>query len=295
MNCEPGESVGAFLCQGGQLLRAAAIENPRIEARLLLAHAMATSTETLLREPRTAVPPDAVARFRDALERRLAHVPMAHITGRAGFWTLDLEVSAETLIPRPDSETLIEAALAEGIAPTRILDLGTGTGCLLLAALSEFPAAQGVGVDRICGAVALARRNAARNGLGARARFLVGDWAAAVRGSFHLVLSNPPYIEQVAIAGLMPEVSRHEPASALDGGADGLDAYRAILADAPRLLAPGGRLVLELGAGQGPAVSALASGAGLSVRGIRDDLGGVPRALVLVYPEKAVGEKEVSV
>lgn len=293
MTCEPGESVGAFLCQAGQLLRAAAIENPRIAARILLAHAMRTSTETILRDPRAAVPPEAVARFRDGLERRLAHVPMAHIIGHAGFWTLDLEVGAETLIPRPDSESLIEAVMAEGIAPERILDLGTGTGCLLLAALSEFPAAQGVGIDLVPAAAALARRNAEINGLASRAHFMVGDWAAALRGRFDLILSNPPYIERMAIAGLMTEVSRHEPVSALDGGADGLDAYRAILADAPRILAPGGRIVLELGAGQGAAVSALAAAAGLSVRGIRADLGGIPRAIILTNPEKAVGGIEV--
>ena len=180
MNCDPGETVGAFLCQAGQLLRAAAIENPRIEARLLLAHAMDTTTETLLRAPRAEVPPDAVARFRAAMAQRLARVPMAQITGRAGFWTLDLEVSAETLIPRPDSETLIEAVLASGLRPRRILDLGTGTGCLLLAVLSEFPEAEGIGVDLVPGAVALARRNAARNGLAAS--FLAGNWADSLAG-----------------------------------------------------------------------------------------------------------------
>ena len=279
MNCDPGETVGAFLCQAGQLLRAAAIENPRIEARLLLAHAMDTTTETLLRDPRAEVPQDAVARFRAAMAQRLARTPMAQITGRAGFWTLDLEVSAETLIPRPDSETLIEAVLASGLRPRRILDLGTGTGCLLLAVLSEFPEAEGIGVDLVPGAVALARRNAARNGLAAS--FLAGNWADSLAGRFDLILSNPPYIEASAIAALMPEVAVHEPASALDGGPDGLDAYRAILAELPRLLAPNGIAVLELGQGQAEAVLALAAAQGLSQLGLRADLGGIPRAMIL--------------
>lgn len=295
MNCEPGESVGAFLCQAGQLLRAASIENPRIEARMLLAHCMGTTTETLLRDPRAPVPLEAVARFRGVLSQRVAHVPMAYITGHAAFWTLDLEVSAATLIPRPDSETLVEAVLAEGITPSHILDLGTGTGCLLLSALSEFPGARGVGVDLIPEAAALARRNAARNGLAARAAFLAGNWGTALYGPFDLILSNPPYIEGGSIEGLMPEVSQHEPASALDGGSDGLDAYRAILADAGRLMARGGRLILELGAGQAPDVAALARAAGLIVRGTRNDLGGIPRALILVFAEKAVGGTKVPV
>ncbi|MBS7790449.1 peptide chain release factor N(5)-glutamine methyltransferase [Roseococcus sp. SDR] len=290
MTCEPGESVGAFLCQAGQMLRAAAIENPRLEARLLLAHAMSSTTEALLRDPRAAVPPEAVARFRTALDQRLARLPMARILGHAGFWTLDLEVGPETLIPRADSETLIEAVLESGIAPRRILDLGTGTGCLLLAALAEFPAAWGLGLDLRPEAAALAARNAVRNGLSGQAAFVAGDWASAVAGRFDLVLSNPPYIASTAIPGLMPEVAEHEPSSALDGGPDGLDAYRRIIADLPRLLVPGGLAVLELGEGQGMAVSALAGDQGLEVLGLKPDLGGIGRALILKFSEKPVGE-----
>jgi len=292
MMCEPGETVGAFLCQAGQLLRAAAIENPRIEARLLLAHAMDSTTETLLRDPRAEVPPNAVARFRAAMAQRMVHVPMAQITGRAGFWTLDLEVSAETLIPRPDSETLIEAVLASGMRPRRILDLGTGTGCLLLAALSEFPEAEGIGVDLVPGAAGLARRNAARHGL--PARFLAGNWADSLTGRFDLILSNPPYIEASAIAALMPEVALHEPVSALDGGPDGLDAFRAILAELPRLLAPNGLAVLELGINQADPVLALAVERGLSQVSLRADLGGVPRAMILELSQKPVGGMDSS-
>jgi release factor glutamine methyltransferase len=289
MTCEPGESVGAFLCQAGQMLRAAAIENPRLEARLLLAHAMSSTTEALLRDPRAAVPPEAIPRFRAALDQRLARLPMARILGRAGFWTLDLEVGPETLIPRADSETLIEAVLESGLQPSRILDLGTGTGCLLLAALSEFPAAWGLGLDLRPEAAALAARNAARHGLADRAAFTAGDWAMALDGRFDLILSNPPYIERAAIPGLMPEVARHEPASALDGGPDGLDAYRILVCELPRLLGPSGLAVLELGEGQGPAVSALAQAQGLAVAGLKADLGGIDRALMLKFSEKPVG------
>jgi release factor glutamine methyltransferase len=284
MRCDPGETVGAFLCQAGQVLRAAAIESPRLEARLLLGHAMGATPEALLRDPGAPVPPEAASRFRAALAARLDAVPVAHIIGTQGFWTLELAVSPATLIPRPDSESLVEAALdafPDAGAKLRVLDLGTGTGCLLLAVLAERPQAFGVGVDLVPGAAALAAGNAARNGLADRAAFLAGDWAASLSGRFDLVLSNPPYIESAAIAGLMPEVARHEPRSALDGGADGLAAYRHLAAILPGLLAPGGAAVLELGAGQRRAVEALARGAGLVPSACRMDLGGVERALVL--------------
>ncbi|MCA3414628.1 MAG: peptide chain release factor N(5)-glutamine methyltransferase [Roseomonas sp.] len=281
---DPAGTIGFFLCQAGQRLRGAAIEAPRLEARRLLAHVLGTTEEALLRDPRAAVPADKAQHFATLLARRVAHEPFAYLTGRVGFWTLELEVSPATLIPRADSESLIEAALEacpDKGAALRILDLGTGTGALLLAALSEYPAAHGVGVDCRTDAAALAARNAGRLGLAGRARFLAGDWAAALAGRFDLILTNPPYIESAAIPTLMPEVARHEPASALDGGADGLDAYRRIIADLPRLLAPRGVAVLELGAGQQAAVEALARAAGLTPEACRADLGGVPRALVL--------------
>jgi release factor glutamine methyltransferase len=281
---DPAGTIGFFLCQAGQRLRGAAIEAPRLEARRLLAHVLNTSEEALLRDPRAPVPAEKAAHFAALLARRVAHEPFAYLTGRVGFWTLDLEVSPATLIARADSESLVEAALeacTDKWAPLSLLDLGTGTGALLLAVLSELPAANGLGVDLKPEAAALAARNAARLGLAGRARFLAGDWAAALAGRFDLVLCNPPYIESAAIRGLMPEVAHHEPASALDGGADGLDAYRRIIADLPRLLAPHGVAVLELGAGQQAAVEALAKAAGLTPEACRADLGGVPRALVL--------------
>lgn len=249
-------------------LAAAGVEQPAREARLLARLAGGA----------------AGPRFESLVGRRAAREPMAFLRGRQGFWTLDLEVSGATLIPRPDTETLIEAALAarpDRAAVRRILDLGTGSGALLLAALTEFPDAWGLGLDVVPAAVALAARNARAAGLDRRAVFAAGSWVAPLAGQFDLVLANPPYIPSGDIAVLMPEVARHEPGSALDGGGDGLDAYRAILPDLGRVLAPGGVAVLELGAGQAERVTALAATAGLVRRDLRDDLGGIARALVL--------------
>ena len=276
---KPGDSIGAYLCQAGQVLRAAAIENPRMEARWLLGHAMVATPETLLRDPRAPVPPDAARHFTAMLARRARREPLAYILGSAGFWGLDFLVSPATLIPRADSETLVEAALEHAPHARRVLDLGTGTGCLLLAVLSELPAATGIGVDINPAAAALARRNA--TALGLPGQFLAGDWAAALNARFDLILSNPPYIEAAAIPALMPEVAAHEPTAALDGGADGLDAYRAILAALPGLLAPSGVAVLELGQGQAPALGGLTAAQGLFWRGTRPDLNGIPRAAII--------------
>lgn len=251
---------------------------------MLLAHAMACREEDLLRDPRVLVPQPAVTAFASLLRRRAAREPMAHLLGRAGFWTLTLETSPVTLVPRGDSEAVVEAALSAFDASGRIgrvLDLGTGTGALLLAVLAECPEATGVGIDLNPAAAALAARNAATNGLAGRAAFLCGDWAEAIAGRFDLVLSNPPYIETAAVPLLMPEVARFEPALALDGGSDGLDAYRRLTRVLPMLLTPGGRAVLEIGQGQRPSVEALARAAGLKPVSARQDLGGIDRALVL--------------
>ena len=218
--------------------------------------------------------------FAALVERRAAGEPIAYITGRREFWSLDLIVTPDVLIPRPDSETLIEAArglLAPGAAP-RILDLGTGSGALLLAALSQWPRGWGLGVDRSARALAVARANAATLGLAPRAAFVQADWGAALAPGWDLVLANPPYIATGAALG--PGVAGHEPYAALFAGADGLDCYRRIVPDLPRLLAPGGIAIIEIGYDQAPAIAALAASAGLSSR-IEHDLAGRDRAVVL--------------
>lgn len=270
-------TVGEVLRAANARLAAAGIDSPGLEARLLLAHAMGVDRAEVIDRRRPIDP----ARFAVLLARRLTHEPLAYITGRQGFWTLDLAVSPDTLIPRADSEALIVAAKLHCVAPARILDLGTGTGCLLLAALTEFPGAFGVGVDLSPGAAALAARNAAMNELGERAAFLAGDWASALAGTFDLVLSNPPYIVGAEIAGLMPEVALFEPGRALDGGPDGLLAYRSLVSTLPCLLAPDGIAILELGQGQAERVTSLAAESGMISVALQADLGGIPRALVL--------------
>ena len=271
-------TVGEALRAGAA--RLAGIEGGVRDARVLLAHVMGVDASGLLRDRGALV--DAGA-YEAVLARRAAREPVALIVGRQGFWTLDLEVSGATLVPRGDSETLIEAAVAARLdrgRVRRVLDLGTGTGCLLLAALVEFPEAWGVGIDLEPDAVALARRNARRNGLEGRACFAMGCWADAVAGGFDLVLSNPPYVAGGEIAGLMADVREHEPRLALDGGMDGLEGYRALFAALPGVLAPGGLGVFELGVGQAAAVGAIAERGGYCWD-VRADLGGVGRALVI--------------
>ncbi len=279
----PATTADALLRLAATRLGAAGVEQPVREARLLLRLALGLDAAGLLGRDRAApVPAPALATFEALLARRAAREPMALLTGRQGFWTLDLAVSRATLLPRADSETLVEAALARfpgGCA--RVLDLGTGSGCLLLAVLAAWPGAWGVGLDLAPDAAALAAGNAATLGLAGRSAFLAGHWAAPLAGRFDLVLCNPPYIRSDELPGLMPEVRLHEPARALDGGTDGLDAHRAVLGALPDLLTPGGCAILELGLGQAPAVTALALAAGLRPNGTRRDLGGIERAIML--------------
>jgi release factor glutamine methyltransferase len=263
-------------------LRGAGLDDPRHEARLLMAHILRTDLAGLLgRRALDATDHDS---FITAVDRRAGHEPMAYITGHAGFWSLDLATSPATLIPRADSETLIEALLArrpDRGAVRTILDLGTGTGCLLLAALSEYPDAWGLGVDISPDAARLAAYNARRTGLENRCAMAAADWSGAIRGRFDVVFSNPPYIPHADLAGLMPDVRDHEPARALDGGADGLDAYRLLTGALPLLLAHGGLAIFEIGIGQDDSMPDLARQAGLEIVGIRTDLGGIPRAVLM--------------
>lgn len=252
-------------------------DTARLDAELLMAHALGIERGAMLLDRLDDAAPEAFAAL---VERRLAHEPVAYILGEREFWSLPLGVGPGALIPRPDTETLIEAALAarEGRAPATILDLGTGSGALLLAALSEWPGARGIGVDRSATALACARDNAARLGLGGRARFVRGDWGAMLAAGFDLVLANPPYVENAA--PLAPEVRDHEPGEALFAGADGLDAYRALAPQLARLLAPGGTACVEIGADQAAAAAALFGEAGLKTS-LRKDLAGRARCLII--------------
>ena len=274
----------AALAETAATLQQAGIDQPRREARLLLAHILGVPSNAL---PPPNTPVDHQA-LQAAVARRAAHEPLAYITGTQGFWTFEVAVSPATLIPRPDSETLIEAAIAarpNRAAVTSVLDLGTGTGCLLLAALVEFPAAIGIGTDRVPQAAALAAANAARLGLTHRAHFLAADWAAPLRARFDLILSNPPYITTNDIPGLMRGVREHEPVTALDGGATGLAAYAHLIPAVKHLLKPGGLAIMELGAGQFPATAHLAIQAGFTQIEARADLAGITRALLLHAPD----------
>jgi methylase of polypeptide subunit release factors len=369
MACETPATLS--MAEAVARLAAAGIAAPQREARLLLAHELGCAPESLIGQ-RMPPPPG----FAALIARRASREPLAFILGRREFWSLPFAVSPVTLIPRPESEALLEAALAalpHRAAVRRVLDLGTGTGCLLLAALTEFPAAFGVGVDLVPEAALLARTNAESLGLAARAAFLVGNWAAALvscpcssspcatngadqqatenkvscpcssspcatngadqqatenkvscprssspcatngadqqatenkekvfrshpysgapdfgsgtrAGTFDLIFANPPYIERAAIPGLMPDVARFEPLSALDGGPDGLDAYRQLLPSLPHLLTHEGLAILELGFGGGDRVVRLAEAEGLAIRALEPDLQGNPRALVLASP-----------
>ena len=274
----------AALAETAATFQQAGIDQPRREARLLLAHILGVPSNAL---PPPNTPVDHQA-LQAAVARRAAHEPLAYITGTQGFWTFEVAVSPATLIPRPDSETLIEAAIAarpNRAAVTSVLDLGTGTGCLLLAALVEFPAAIGIGTDRVPQAAALAAANASRLGLTHRADFLAADWAAPLRARFDLILSNPPYITTNDIPGLMRGVREHEPVTALDGGATGLAAYAHLIPAVKHLLKPGGLAIMELGAGQFPATAHLATQAGFTQIEARADLAGITRALLLHAPD----------
>jgi len=266
-------------------LRAAGIESAQLDARVLLAHVLGVDAAQLIAASDDPVGPEAQDRFEQAITRRAAREPVARVLGVKEFWSREFALSPDALVPRPETETLIEAALLarpERDARLRVLDLGVGSGVLLGAIMLERSASFGVGVDRSLGAARTARDNFAALGVANRTHVICGDWGRAFGIGFDLVLANPPYVASGDIGALSAEVRDHDPVRALDGGADGLDAYRAILGDLGRLLAPRGIAVLELGDGQEKAVADLARDAQIEVNGpAHCDLSGVPRALVL--------------
>jgi len=263
---------------------AAALDSPELDARILVGHALGLDAAGIVSQGARPVTSSERATIAAMAQRRLAHEPVARILGVKEFWGLPFCLNEQTLVPRPETETVVEAALA-ALGPRRqhalrIADLGTGSGALLLALLSECPRALGIGTDLSPQAITCARRNAHTLQLQARASFTVCNYGAALKGPFDLVVSNPPYVRRCDIATLQPEVRLFDPVRALDGGDDGLHGYHAIAADAGRLLAPGGLILVELGAGQANVVAALFSAAGLAVESPYPDLIGMARALL---------------
>jgi release factor glutamine methyltransferase len=276
--------IDDLLTAAAARLREAGVESPRREARLMLAHALSVSAEALVSGNGAAAPPESVERFQSFVTRRARREPLAYILGTREFWSLNFAVGPGVLVPRPESETLVEEALRcfpSRDAPLKVLDLGTGSGCLLLAFLSERPQAQGLGVDISDQAHEIAAENAGRLGLTARANFVRGNWLTALSGAFDVVFANPPYIAEQDLAQLDPEVARYEPKAALDGGPDGLDAYRAIATDLAAHLRPGGQGFLEVGRGQAAEVQGLFAKNGLVANGTVFDLAGILRCLVV--------------
>jgi len=272
-------------------LTAAGIDNARFEARLLLAEASGLTIEQLVARGTDDVPANVVEMARSLTARRVRREPMAYILGEREFWGLPFKVSPAVLVPRPDSETLIEAVLSlmpDRARAWRILDLGLGSGCLLLTLLREYPQARGVGLEASAEALAVAQENANALGVADRAQLIEGDWRRpgwaeallqALGGPFDLVVSNPPYIASAAVPKLMPEVSSFEPRLALDGGAEGFDAYQVIIAASPRLVTAGGFMAVEAGEGQASEITRIFAAAGLTPRPPWKDLGGIDRVV----------------
>ncbi len=270
--------------------RDAELDTPDLDARLLVGHVLGLDHAGLMRESERPLDPRALAGIDALAARRLAGEPVARILGVKEFWGLPFAVTPAVLVPRPETETVVETALARLDAagarerPLRIADLGTGSGAILVALLHELPQAFGIGTDCSVAAIETARENALRLGVAPRTAFVACNFGAALAGGFDLIVTNPPYIATAEIATLAREVRDFDPVAALDGGTDGLAAYRTILADAGRLLAPGALAVMEVGAGQSNAVSALAGAAGLTAIAVTPDLAGIPRVVSARYP-----------
>jgi release factor glutamine methyltransferase len=285
----PGLKDGASVSEALQLIaqtfRAAGIDDADFDARVLAGHALHLDRARLISQSDRVLEAREVNAISGLAARRLKREPVSRILGRKEFWSLALAITPDVLVPRPETETVVEGALdfvvRNGLRmeKLRILDLGTGSGALLVALLNELPNATGIGTDISRAALEAARINVAQFGFESRSSLIACDMAAGVQGQFDLVVSNPPYIARGQIASLAPEVRDYDPMMALDGGDDGLTAYRSISADAKRILAQGGRLFVEMGAGQEPAVRELFTNAGLVVGIARNDLAGTPRVL----------------
>jgi release factor glutamine methyltransferase len=282
-------TVRSAIDDAAKRLAVANISDARAEARRLVALGIQCATEDILATPDLELSATAEERVESVVSRRVSHEPFAYISGEREFWSLPFRVSRATLIPRPDTETVVETALdylhSRRISSPRILDLGCGSGCILLALLSELPEATGIGVDIGADACRVAEGNAATLGLAGRALFRVGNWVDGIRDSFDLIVSNPPYIPDGDIPKLEPDVALFEPRAALSGGPDGLNAYRALVKVAPPHLTENGALVFEVGADQSNAVADLLRGAGLDIVSVRADLGGIPRCVMATWPE----------
>ncbi len=278
----PGTAQTA-LRRAVETLRAAGVEDAPRDARLLLARAMGVAVDRLSLHLHDPLSEAAAAALWPLVAARAARQPMAQILGERLFWGHRFEVTQDTLDPRPDTETLVETALSRPFF--NILDLGTGTGCILISCLLAMPGARGLGTDRSAAALQVARRNADRLGVGARVRLAQGDWWQAVSGRFDLIVSNPPYIAADEMAGLAPEVRDWEPHFALTPGGDGLQAYRILARGAGARLTAGGRLLFEIGPTQGSAVVALLQAAGLVNIRVIADIDGRPRVVAAEKPQ----------
>lgn len=276
-------TVAATLLEATGRLKAAGVETARLDAILLLAEALGWSADQVRLEQDAILPADAAGRFAGFLQRRAGREPVSHILGRREFRSVEFRVSPAVLDPRPDTETLVEAVIARvpfRYAPLSLVDFGTGSGCILLSLLLALPNAVGLGVDLSFDALDIAKQNADRLGLGRRAIFCPGDWGDGLEGPYDVLVSNPPYIETKAIAGLAPEVVKFEPRLALDGGADGLAAYRRVVPDMARLARTGALVALEVGQGQADAVARMLEAEGLAGIEAVADLAGIPRVIV---------------
>jgi release factor glutamine methyltransferase len=281
-----GQTVEAARRSLAARFKSGAIDSAELDARILVGAVLALDLTGLIASANRRLTPDETVRLEDFSRRRIAGEPVARILGNREFWGLPLELSAATLVPRPDTETVVELALEMLRAapnpdrPLRVADIGTGSGAILLALLSELPDACGIGTDISVAALQTARANAVRLGFAARAAFVACDYTAALSGPFDLIVSNPPYIRSADISGLASEVRDHDPLRALDGGADGLDAYRVLAPEAMRLLEPGGALIVEMGLGQSGEVEGLMTAAGLILERLpKADLAGIRRAV----------------